>query len=248
MEREILDYIISISLTDWVIINDLLKSKYDDTFCEQIRESLVNLFNDGSIEIEGSNHLRMCLPILLNSSDNKNTQATLDNWPIKIKLTYKERKKLTENTSSFNNLIFDLDLVSKYLKSNYSKPIIIEIFTKDTGIGISNPAINHLVKLGHITHTKHNIGLTPLGLASMSDMDLKTKAYKNESNNNSVTVHGDFTGTIINHSDLDVKSSNADHSKAIPITKSKIDVPLILKIIAGVIAIILAILKGCKII
>lgn len=70
---------------------------------------------------------------------------------------------------------------------------------------------------------------------------------------NSINFHGNFTGNANTgsvggnqeSSFTDVKSSKADHSKATPITKSKIDVPLILKIIAGIIVIIVAILKGC---
>ena len=73
-------------------------------------------------------------------------------------------------------------------------------------------------------------------------LDIRTKGSKEATSN--INVIGSYNQI---HSSA-FKSFNADASSQTPRAKSKMDVPLILKIIAGIIAIVLAILKGCSII
>ncbi len=61
-----------------------------------------------------------------------------------------------------------------------------------------------------------------------------------------VVVTGN-NNTVLNHSPLSF-DLNADNSNKMPTTSNKVDWPLRLKIIAGIVAIAFAVLKGCGVI
>lgn len=89
-----------------------------------------------------------------------------------------------------------------------------------------------------IKNAKNPVVETPSGKTENYTFHEKVENFNKDSFNNN-------KGNINQESDLRLKSETADANSKKPIINSKIDVGLILKIIAGVITIVLAVLKGC---
>lgn len=91
------------------------------------------------------------------------------------------------------------------------------------------------------------IKFTDKAYAMMAAGGMKNYIAKLESDKpvaTAIHVGGDFTGNLFNQSSLD-KSFNAEAISSTPTKKSKITVELIVKLIIGLIAIVIATLKAC---